>query len=303
MTDYFIAVDGGGTNSSILIAKGHSVTGAQKILSGPANINTSVAGSWASIINGIEQVLGKDTFLHNQSNDRFILIAGLAGSENADAVDSFLNDPFAQYFQRIELLSDGYIACLGAHSGNNGILLSLGTGTIGHCICNGSQFRVSGWGFPHSDEASGANLGMQAIRLLCKAYDKRISFTPFYEQLFAHFDNNINNIVSAATARDPRWFAEIGGLVVQYHQQTSSEDPHILEMIRSGVKEICLCINALDQQADNGHKSLPVCLSGGLSEFWINSLHDDIQDRLVPPAMSPEEGALQYAKLNGIKFS
>ena len=303
MTDYFIAVDGGGTNSGILISKSHSAAGATQILSGPANINTSVTGSWTSIITGIEQVLGNHYFLQDQFNDRFILIAGLAGSEGLDAADAFLNDPIAKKFERIELLSDSYIACLGAHSGNNGILLSLGTGTIGHCICSGTEFRVSGWGFPHSDEASGANLGMQAIRLLCKAYDKRIAFTPFLEQLFVFFDNNINNVVSAATAQGPKWFAEMGGMVVQYHQHTCSDDPHILEMIRSGVKEICLCINALDKQAAYGHKKLPVCLSGGLSEFWITSLPDDIQDRLVAPAMSPEEGALHYAQLNGITFS
>ena len=48
--------------------------------------------------------------------------------------------------------------------GEGGIII-VGTGSIGSAVVGGCEVRVGGYGFPISDEGSGADLGLHAIRL------------------------------------------------------------------------------------------------------------------------------------------
>ena len=67
------------------------------------------------------------------------------------------------------------IACLGAHGGRDGGIVIAGTGSVGLAMVNGREFRIGGYGFPISDEGSGAEIGLHAIRLALRAHDKRIT--------------------------------------------------------------------------------------------------------------------------------
>jgi hypothetical protein len=57
-------------------------------------------------------------------------------------------------FASIDFVSDGFGACLGAHSGQDGAIVIAGTGSIGLGFVEGRELRVGGYGFPISDEAA-----------------------------------------------------------------------------------------------------------------------------------------------------
>ncbi|WP_368856164.1 BadF/BadG/BcrA/BcrD ATPase family protein, partial [Klebsiella pneumoniae] len=76
-------------------------------------------------------------------------------------------------FASIAFTSDGVAACLGAHSGADGAIVIAGTGSIGLGFAEGRDLRVGGYGFPISDEGSGADLGLKAVQLALRAFDGR----------------------------------------------------------------------------------------------------------------------------------
>jgi glucosamine kinase len=104
------------------------------------------------------------------------------------------------------LVSDAQAACVGAHDGRDGGIIVIGTGTIGWAELDGRQYRVGGWGWPISDEGSGAWLGCEALRRTLWAHDGRIAWTPLLRSLLARFRSDPQAIV--------RWMT---GAVEQLH--------------------------------------------------------------------------------------
>ena len=293
MKSYLIGIDGGGTRSRILVQEEGSTSEPRREVSGPANINTSVEESWNSIINGIESILGSGYFSDAATDNQHTLVAGLAGTEIKQAARSFLDAEQAGFFDSIELLSDGHIACLGAHDGNDGIMVSVGTGTIGFKICDGHDpVRVSGWGFPHSDEGSGAWLGIEATRLLFKSLDKRVPGSPLLTYLFEQFDSDLDRLVTESNTREQGWFGQMGRHVIEFYEQHGSGDEHLANLIQLASNEIVQVIDTLDRSSST---PLPVCLSGGLSRVFTSFMPERISNRLVQSRRSPEQGALLLA--------
>jgi glucosamine kinase len=92
---------------------------------------------------------------------RIVAGLGLAGINHANERNAVIAWGFP--FQSIVVRSDAYTACLGAFYGANGAILIMGTGSCGFWIREGQSGSVVGWGFPVSDHASGARLGLDAL--------------------------------------------------------------------------------------------------------------------------------------------
>jgi glucosamine kinase len=73
----------------------------------------------------------------------------------------------------VRFVDDAVIACIGAHGGRDGGIVIIGTGSAGLALVEGRVVKVGGYGFPISDEASGADLGLQALRMALRAHDGR----------------------------------------------------------------------------------------------------------------------------------
>lgn len=81
----------------------------------------------------------------------------------------------------------------------------LGTGSIGFASVKGRELRIGGYGFPISDEGSGADLGLQAVRLALRTHDGRISPSPFLLEVIEKLGSDPVALVAwaeQATAKD-----------------------------------------------------------------------------------------------------
>ena len=67
-------------------------------------------------------------------------------------------------FRSVVYAHDATIACIGAHGAKDGGIVIVGTGSVGFAVVGEREIRVGGYGFPISDEGSGADLGLHAIR-------------------------------------------------------------------------------------------------------------------------------------------
>ena len=287
LSDLFVGVDGGATKTLLRIEDaegrvlGHGHGGA-------ANIRLSVEESWRSILDALAQALAQAGFGLDDVSRRLHCGAGIAGTEVAAARDHFVtaSHPFASLVVR----SDGYTACLGAHGGEDGAVIAVGTGTIGFQVEGGRESRVGGWGFPHGDEGGGALLGLEAVRKTLQWLDGREPVDPLLEAVSAHFDGDQGRLVSWANAAGETEFGEIAPLVLEHARK---ETPLALSIVRAAAAELDRVGKAL---ADKSQRPLPCCMLGGLGKFYEPFLGKALRDRLAPGRFDSVQGALILAR-------
>jgi len=287
----FIGVDGGGSKCKVVVENEHGIR-IGEALGGATLIKCSVEKSWATILNTTKKALQNSEISLESSDYDFHIGLGLTGCEIPSACEQCL-DLAPPYFKTVKLKSDSYTACLGAHNGNDGSIIIIGTGTVAVQIKNGEAIQIGGWGFPHSDEGSGAWLGMEATRETFKWLDgRRIQSTPLLETIFAKFDNDLTKLVVYANAANSTKFAELAPLVIDFLQ---NKDPTALDLITKAAKEIDL-VNQAMQNHEKIDKNLPCALLGGIAPFLKPYLCDNLKKRIIEPKHDAAYGAVLMLK-------
>jgi glucosamine kinase len=185
------------------------------------------------------------------------------------------------------MTSDGVIANLGAHMGGDGATLILGTGSIGIIKLGEDNFSIGGYGFPISDEGSGAALGLSAIRHALRALDGRTRPTPLSQDISKQFDNVTARVVTWMDDASPADYASFAPLVMDYAE---NGDDIALSIVRDAALHVERFIETIFA------RGAPRCaLVGGLSARMKPWLRARIADMLCDPIGDALEGALFLA--------
>ena len=179
----YLGVDGGGSRCRARLEDERGAVLGEG-LSGPATTRLGVDKAWRSIMRACtaaaeHAALERADFARMHAG---IALAGL-GRRGAEAALNEIAHPFAS----VRFISDGLAACLGAHGGANGAIVVAGTGSIGVGLINGHELRFGGYGFPISDEGSGADIGLQVIRRALRAADGRGETSPLLQEVLGAF--------------------------------------------------------------------------------------------------------------------
>src|SRR5579871_701178 len=178
----FLGVDGGGTRCRArLEAEDGGVLGHG--LSGPASMRFGFEATRESIMSATRQALAEAGLPESALGSVYAGI-GLAGTGQlgARAALEAWRHPFAgAWFE-----GDGYMAYLGAFNGGDGGIVIAGTGSIGVTFRE-HTVRVGGYGFPVSDEGSGADIGLNALRYALRTLDGRAEPSPLSRDILARF--------------------------------------------------------------------------------------------------------------------
>jgi glucosamine kinase len=281
---FYLGVDGGGTGCRARIEdKDGTVLG--QGLSGPATMRLGIDGAWASISRAFGTAIEEAGFGTGELAHTFAGI-GLAGIGRKGALEALqaIEHPFA----RIAFVSDGVGACLGAHSGQDGAIVIAGTGSIGLGFVDGRDLRVGGYGFPISDEGSGADLGLKAVQLALRAHDGRHDRSALLVEVMQRFHNDPMEAVAwmdRSTATD---YASFAPMVMRHADQGDAAGRRI---VQSAAEQIDALVRALfDQGAPR------VTLLGGLSSALEPWLSPDVRRRLKPADGDAVSGAIILAK-------
>ena len=191
-------------------------------------------------------------------------------------------------FAKTSIDSDANIANLGAHSGGDGGTVTIGTGSIAIGRVGGKNIRMGGYGFPISDEGSGAYIGLQAIRITLRASDGRVDHSDLTNTLFDKYGRETAAIVDWMDKASATEYAVLAPMVVEaaeagdFHGRliTNHSAWHIEMMIRGLYKvgiERCT-------------------LAGGLAPRLEPWLAPDIRMKLVAPYGDTLDGALWLAR-------
>jgi glucosamine kinase len=211
---------------------------------------------------------------------------GLAGTgqPGARAALEAWSHPFAAaWFE-----GDGYLALLGAFGGHDGGVVIVGTGSIAIAYQNGTT-RIGGYGFPVSDEGSGASLGLNALRYVVRTLDGRAEPSAFSQAVLKRFPNgaaDVANWIERATATD---YAALAPIVVEH---AASGNPAARRLMQAAGEQAGALIEALLARG-----VARVALSGGLAAPLTAYLPPEIAAKLVTPKAGAVAGGILLAKM------
>lgn len=286
--EFWIGVDGGGTGTRLRLQRAGGERLAQSA-GGPSGLMHGIDKAWAVVESCIDMAFAQ-AGLARPSRAQMAIGLGLAGVNNRQWAQAFIDHDAncGQPFGLLALETDALTTLLGAHGGQPGAIVALGTGSVGEALLpDGSRREVSGWGFPVGDEASGAWLGLRAVQCLQQALDGRAIATPFSAALLNQCGGNRDTLfVWLAQANQTR-FAQLAPLVIEH----AGCDAAARQIMREAALEVAKMANALDPAA-----CLPLALCGGLAQAIQPHLPASLLARLTPPQDEAVGGALHLVR-------
>ena len=279
----YLGIDGGGSRCRARIEDGNGRLLGEG-MSGPATTRIGVEKAWRSIMEASEAAAAQAGLKHEDLS-RLHAGIGLAGHgrRGAEAALERIAHPFAS----VLFISDGMAACLGAHSGADGAIVVAGTGSVGVGLIGGREIRLAGYGFPISDEGSGADIGLQVVRLALRAADRRAEMSPLLLEVLSAFDDDPDQAVAWSEEARATDYAAFAPLVLRHANQGDPIGRRIVERAADAIGDL------LDFFLARGMDRLS--LVGGLSGAIATWLTPDLRSRLKQPDADAVAGALLVA--------
>ena len=318
MGHLLLGVDGGGTKCRMRLTDQNFEILGEAIIHSPANLQIRNGdAAHAAIMDLIDLVYaqaGLDVSMTKETHACF----GMAGARLQSARDSFVKRGFP--FANVKVVDDIDIARAGAHKGEDGAVLIIGTGSAGLGRIAGKRLQVGGWGFLVGDSMAGATLGRELLRRSLLAHEGLIEGSALTDHIMNQFDNLPENLMSwsfenpdaIAEARElaqqekygangakgehvtigslharPGDYGKFVPVIFDYYEQDDAMARQLIEFE----------LSAIDQYVtwflDRDIKSIAVV--GGLGQRLLPMLQKIYPGVLVPPMADPLQGALILA--------
>jgi glucosamine kinase len=284
---FYIGVDGGGTSCRARIEDaqgrllGQGAAGPAATRFGADRAMQAVRA--ASMAAAADAGLPEAALAHTSAG------VGLAGVDRKGAREALLHLPHP--FRTVVYATDAKIACLGAHGGRDGGIVVVGTGSIGFARVKGRELRIGGYGFPISDEGSGADIGLQTVRLALRAHDGRAIASGFLRDVMGRLGPDAATLVAWAEQATATEYASLAPLAVSCAE---ADDPFAEAIVAEAAGHVDVLIRSLVQFG-----APRISLLGGLASRLVRWLSPDVLQFLCPPEGDAVAGALLLARREG----
>lgn len=280
----FIGVDGGGTGCRARIEdNGGHLLGAGS--AGPAAVRIGIDRSLAEV-EAASRAAAVDAGLPSSALSEMDAGVGLAGIGRRGVLDEVYAR--SHPFRSVIYVNDATVACIGAHGGRDGGIVIVGTGSTGFAVVRGREVKIGGYGFPISDEGSGADLGLRAIRLALRAHDGRIAPTRLTSDVMERFDGDPFVAVAwmdHATATD---YATLAPMVMRH---ANAGDAVARRIVRAAAAQVDAMVRRLLESG-----APRIALAGGLASSMEPWLAADVRRRLSAVEGDAVAGGLLLAR-------
>ncbi len=279
----FLGIDAGGSHCrSRLIDERGQILGTGE--TGPANARIGIEQLQAAL-EDVSRQATEQAGLDDAAIATIRAGFGIAGISRTGVRTALEQLPFP--FASIAYETDAAIANIGAHGGQDGAILIIGTGSIGLGRIGGVNFSIGGYGFPISDEGSGAALGLSAMRHALRALDGRSQRTPLSIAVTERFNHNTSAAIAWMDEATPRDYAALAPLVMD---RAEADDAIARSIVEDAALHIERFIEAIFE------RGAPRCaLAGGLAPRMKAWLRQRTVARLSEPLGDPLDGALLLA--------
>ena len=285
-TDVYLGIDGGGTKCK---ARLEDVQGnlLAEAIAGPANAARNLTGSVKAVLEASEKAIAKANIKGLTLNQIHAGI-GLAGINIPQVKQAFLKQslPFASW----HITTDLHIACLGAHLGQDGAIVIVGTGSSGVAIHNDQHFEMGGHGFVVGDKGSGAWLGKMAISHCLETLDGITPNNLLSKQVINLLDcDSAYDLVNLTLEAKPVLFASVAPLIFQLAANQQEDALLLVNQAATYINKICHRL-----LSGNLHR---LSLIGGITQPLTPYLDSQLQAIIRPAQATPEQGAILYSKI------
>lgn len=286
--EYLIGVDGGGTKTQLRIERpdgSHVADGS----SGPSALMHGSSKAWLAIVAALDNAFEAAGI----ARPPYRTIAagfGLSGVNNRQWAAQFsAQNPG---FGDITIETDAFTTLMGAHLGQAGAIVAIGTGSVGEVLrADGTRHEVGGWGFQSGDEASGGWIGLRAINHVERVLDGRAGSGPLASAIIRFCgggetlcsNDNRDRVLAWVTNANQSIFAQLAPLVAAH----GDLDEVARSILLKAGQEIAQIAIALDPS-----QQLPIALYGGLAEPLNAYLPEPLKTRAIAPQADAAAGAL-----------
>jgi glucosamine kinase len=280
---FFLGIDAGGSNCRARLIDAHGAVVGQGH-AGAANARVGVDALHAILRDTADQAIAQAglTTAQRATIRAGMGIAGITRLGMREALEA-LDFGFAA----TAFASDSQIANLGAHAGGDGAILIIGTGSAAKLRIAGQDFTIGGYGFPISDEGSGAALGLSAMRHALRALDGRTRRTPLSAAVTERFGHDTAQAVAWMDRATPRDYGTFAPLVMDY---ADADDPIARSIVEHAASHIERFIETIFE------RGVARCtLVGGLAPRMSRWLRARTVERLSDPLGDSLDGALRLA--------
>jgi len=282
--DLYLGIDAGGTHTRArLVTDDGAVIGTGE--GGPANTRIGLPEALSAVEQSYMQALA-EAGLDPSHLASIRAGLGIAGLNRRGVLPGLQEHDFP--FRSIAFASDAAIANLGAHNGGDGAIVIVGTGSIGFARVGEEVYTIGGYGFPVSDEGSGADLGLRAIRNALWARDGRIEQSDMTREVLHYFDGSAREIVDWTAKATPTDYGAFAPMVMDH---ASAGDPVAEAIVQAAARRLDRLIRVL---LDRGAPSC--CLMGGVAARMRDWLAASIRERLSEPLGDALDGAVLLAR-------
>lgn len=282
--ELYLGIDAGGTHTRARLVSGEGRTlGIGE--GGPANTPSGLAQGLEAIEEAYSEALAQ-AGLETAEIASIRAGLGMAGLNRKGVLKGLQKHDFP--FASIVFASDAAIANLGAHAGSDGAIVIVGTGSVGFGRVGERIFTLGGYGFPVSDEGSGAELGLRAIRRALWARDGRIRHSAMTQEVLDRFHGSAGEIVDWTARATPADFGAFAPMVLD-HAIAGDEIAELI--VQESARRIDGMIRTLFELG------APHCaLMGGVAARMQDWLAASIRARLREPLGDALDGAVLLAK-------
>jgi glucosamine kinase len=302
----FLGVDGGGTNCRIRLADENLVTLADAN-GGRSNLQIDNGDpAWHSITEGTRKVFAQAGIDFAEASNTYACF-GMAGGRLPSARDAFAARGWP--FAGVEVYDDIDIARAGAHGGEDGAVIIVGTGSAALAMVDGVRHQCGGWGFHIGDQMSGAILGRELLRRAVEATDGLVPGSALTEAVIQKLGGNLDAVMDWSFPKAPgaagaannkvdnpaillgRAPAEYGALMPLFFEHYEKGDPVALELMEL---ELSYIDNYVAWFKQRGARTLAAV--GGFGTRLYPLLIARYGDFIVHPRHEPLHGAVILAK-------
>jgi len=253
----YLGVDGGGTGCRAAVADAKGRVLGEGAAAG-ANVFTDPEGARASILAAAAAALEAA----GRPGGMGVLVAalGLAGANlPGPAARIAAGLPFA----RSLVVSDAEIAARGALGPQDGVVATIGTGSVFAAQRGGAMRFLGGWGFVLGDQGSGAWLGRALYERALLAHDGVAAGSPLLGRALAEVGGP-EALVAWAQAARPADFARAAPMVVAAAEAGDAAGAALMAAAEAEVAA------AIDRLLLDG--AAPVVFLGGLGPVYARRL-------------------------------
>ena len=288
MARFYVGVDGGGTNCRVRLADADLNTLAE-VTNGRSNLQLDGGEpAFRSILDGTREVFDRAGIDHAETANTFACF-GMAGGRLPSAREAFEQRTWP--FAKVKVYDDIDIARAGAHGGEDGAVVIIGTGSAALALVAGERFQCGGWGFHIGDQMSGAILGRELVRIAVEAGDGLDTPSPLTEAVIQKLGGSLDEVMDwSFRDRKP---ADYGALMPLFFEHFERGDAVARRLMDIELGYIDTYVQWFKKRG-----VAKMAAVGGFGTRLYPLLIERYGDFIVTPRHEPLHGAVILAKQN-----